>query len=256
MVCEGKIDRISVAAYKIPTDTPEADGTLHWTETTLVVVEAGGAGKTGFGYTYASSAAAALIEGDLARHVLGGDALSPRANWDAMARAVRNNGRQGISAMAISAVDTALWDLKAQLLDISMVDLLGPVRDAIPVYGSGGFTSYSDEQLRRQFSGWVGEGVGAVKMKVGEHPECDLARVRVARQAAGEAQLFVDANGAYDRKQAVRKAREFADLGVVWFEEPVSSDDLAGLRLIRNSVPAPVEIAAGEYGYEQSYFRA
>ena len=179
----------------------------------------------------------------------------PRANWDAMARAVRNNGRQGISAMAISAVDTALWDLKAQLLDISMVDLLGPVRDAIPVYGSGGFTSYSDEQLRRQFSGWVGEGVGAVKMKVGEHPECDLARVRVARQAAGEAQLFVDANGAYDRKQAVRKAREFADLGVVWFEEPVSSDDLAGLLLIRNSVPAPVEIAAGEYGYEQSYFR-
>ncbi len=255
MTRDGAIERIEASAYTVPTDAPEADGTYEWSETTIVVVQAGGSGQTGLGYTYGSPAAAMLIAEGLAKHVVGLDAMSPRAAWDAMQRAVRNNGSRGLGAMAISAVDFALWDLKARLLGTSVVDLLGAVRTATPVYGSGGFTSYSDEQLRRQLGGWVGEGIRSVKMKVGSQPDCDPHRVRTAREAIGGAELFVDANGAYDRKQALRLAQVFAGSGVCWFEEPVSSDDLDGLRLIRNSAPAAMEIAAGEYGYDQSYFR-
>ena len=249
------IDRIRASAFKIPTDAPEADGTYEWSDTTIVLVEVSGCGQSGIGYTYAHAAAATLIVDGLGRHILGQDVFSPRAAWDSMFRAIRNNGRPGLAAMAISAVDCALWDLKARLLEISMLDLLGAVRSAIPVYGSGGFTSYTDDQLRNQLSAWVKSGIPNVKMKVGAHPECDVHRVRAAREAIGDAGLFVDANAAYDRKQAVRKAREFSEFGVCWFEEPVSSDDLEGLRLVRDAAPPPMEIAAGEYGYEQAYFR-
>jgi L-alanine-DL-glutamate epimerase-like enolase superfamily enzyme len=158
--------------------------------------------------------------------------------------------------MAISAVDSALWDLKARLLDLPLVTLLGSAHDRVPVYGSGGFTSYSIARLQEQLGGWADQGIPRVKMKIGTHPEDDLQRVRAAREAIGpEVELFVDANGAYSRKQALAFAEAFAELGVVWFEEPVSSDDLDGLHLLRDRAPAGMEIAAGEYGYELDYFR-
>jgi L-alanine-DL-glutamate epimerase-like enolase superfamily enzyme len=173
-----------------------------------------------------------------------------------MQREVRNAGRPGICAAAISAVDTALWDLKARLLDLPLAGLLGAARESVPIYGSGGFTSYDDDRLRHQLSGWVAEGIGAVKMKIGAQAGDDLRRIEVARDAIGDgAELFVDANGAYQRKQALALAGRVAEMGVTWFEEPVSSDDLEGLRLLRDRVPAPVRIAAGEYGYDGRYFR-
>lgn len=173
-----------------------------------------------------------------------------------MVRAVRNLGRPGIGSMAISAVDTALWDLKAKILDLSLSELLGPARDGIPVYGSGGFTSYSLKTLQEQLTGWVSTGIRQVKMKIGSDPHRDLTRVRAARQAIGpEVGLFVDANGAYTRKQALRFAELFSELDVRWFEEPVSSDDFEGLNLIRNRAPSIMNIAAGEYGYDLYYFR-
>src|SRR6185312_8682979 len=177
--------------------------------------------------------------------------------WWTMAAAVRNVGRRGVAAMAISALDNALWDLKARLLDLPLVKLLGSVREAVPVYGSGGFTSYGDAWLREQLGGWAEAGIAMVKMKVGRDPQRDPERVKVARKAIGdEAQLFVDANGAYARKQALRMARVFAeDYDVRWFEEPVSSDDLEGLRLLRDRAPAGMDITAGEYGYDAGYFR-
>jgi L-alanine-DL-glutamate epimerase-like enolase superfamily enzyme len=169
---------------------------------------------------------------------------------------VRNVGYPGIAAGAISAVDVALWDLKARLLEVPLSSLLGRVRERVRVYGSGGFTSYTDAQLARQLGGWVREGIGAVKMKVGSEPERDPERVRRAREAIGEgAELYVDANGAYERKQALALAEVFSEeADISWFEEPVSSDDLAGLAMLRERVPARVRVAAGEYGYELGYF--
>jgi L-alanine-DL-glutamate epimerase-like enolase superfamily enzyme len=158
--------------------------------------------------------------------------------------------------MAISAVDNALWDLKARLLHLCVADLLGRAHQSIAAYGSGGFTSYSNVELKRQLKGWVDEGMATVKMKIGTDPAADGERVRSAREAIGsDVELFVDANGAYDRKQALAKAAIFADLGVSWFEEPVPSDDLEGLRLIREQGSPGVRIAAGEYGYDSFYFR-
>jgi len=253
---EVTIDSVTVEIYRIPTDFPESDGTLKWDSTTMVLVRATAGGQTGIGHTYADSATGQLIHDTLAKVVEGRDVTAIPACWDAMVRRTRNLGRPGIVSMAISAVDTALWDLKARLLDLPLVTLLGAARDAVPIYGSGGFTSYSDAQLQKQLSGWVEQGIPRVKMKIGRDAQADIHRVRVARQAIGpDAELFVDANGAYSRKQALAQAEQFAEFAVSWFEEPVSSDDLPGLRLIRDRGPAGMEIAAGEYGYDSFYFR-
>jgi L-alanine-DL-glutamate epimerase-like enolase superfamily enzyme len=250
------VERLEVSAFTVPTETPEADGTLTWNETTLVLVRVFACGAIGVGYSFGDIATAYVIDTHLKRTILGGNCLNICGLWSAMVRAIRNLGRPGICSMAISAVDNALWDLKARLLRISVADLLGRAHESIAAYGSGGFTSYSDSQLRRQLSGWIDEGLTRVKMKVGSDPSSDVARVRLAREAIGaEAELFVDANGAYDRKQALAKAQAFAELGVSWFEEPVSSDDLEGLQLLRERAPAGIRIAAGEYGYDSFYFR-
>jgi L-alanine-DL-glutamate epimerase-like enolase superfamily enzyme len=250
------IAAVRARAYRIPTDAPEADGTFAWDATTLVVAEVEAGGETGLGYTYTDASAAALITGPLAAAVEGLDGCDTGAAWSAMVRSVRNVGRAGLAATAISAVDAALWDLKGKLLDAPVARLLGAARKAVPVYGSGGFTTYSDEWLAAQLGGWAEAGLRWVKMKIGSEPERDLARVRAARQALGEGTgLFVDANGAYSRKEALGFAKAFAELSVLWFEEPVSSDDLEGLRLLRDRAPAPIDVAAGEYGYDALYFR-
>lgn len=250
------MERLGVSAFTVPTNTPEADGTLAWHETTLVLVRVFACGAIGVGYSFADIATAHVIDLHLKRAIVGGNCMNISELWSAMAHAIRNLGRPGICSMAISAVDNALWDLKARLLHTSVADLLGRAHPSIAAYGSGGFTSYSDSQLRGQLSGWIDEGLTRVKMKIGSDPSLDVARVRLAREAIGaEAELFVDANGAYDRKQALAKAEAFADLGVTWFEEPVSSDDLEGLRILRGRAPAGMRIAAGEYGYDSFYFR-
>ena len=250
------VETLQVSNYTVPTDAPESDGTLEWNRTSLVLVEVKGAGKCGLGYTYADTATASLIHDTLANVVIQSNALSPPAAYSSMWQRIRNLGRPGICSMAISAVDCALWDLKARLLNLPLVTLLGQVRRGAQVYGSGGFTSYSDRRLAEQLSGWVKAGIPRVKMKIGREPDRDAHRVQIAREAIGPgAELFVDANGAYTRKQALAQAESFARLNVCWFEEPVSSDDLEGLRLLRDRAPAGMDIAAGEYGYDLFYFQ-
>lgn len=251
------IERLDVSAYTVPTDFPESDGTITWDATTLVLVEVSAGGKRSVGYSYADTATARLIDELLKKIVVGQDAMAVPGIWSQMVHAIRNLGRPGICSMAISAVDSSLWDLKARLLDLPLVTLLGQVRERAPVYGSGGFTSYSREQLQQQLGGWAAEGIPRVKMKIGRQPSEDPRRVAQAREAIGpDTELFVDANGAYSRKEALALAHIFAaDAGVTWFEEPVSSDDLEGLHLIRDRVPAGMDVAAGEYGYDLWYFR-
>jgi L-alanine-DL-glutamate epimerase-like enolase superfamily enzyme len=250
-----RIARIEVDAYRIPTDAPEADGTIAWDATTMVLAQVCAGGHSGLGWTYAHAAAGAVIADPLRDVLLNHDADDIPGAWHAMNRSLRNIGRPGVGLMAIGALDVALWDLKARLHGTSVVRLMGRAREAVPVYGSGGFTSYPVERLQRQLAGWVERGMARVKMKVGTHPHEDPARVRAAREAIGTApELMVDANGAYTAKQALALAGCYAQEGVGWFEEPVSSDDLEGLRLLRDRAPAGMAIAAGEYGWDAWYF--
>jgi len=250
------IEMVRARAFNIPTDKPEADGTIAWDSTTLVVVEMSGGGMVGLGYTYSGGSIVNLIKGELSKTIIGLDVFDPQAVWLAMQQAVRNLGREGLAATAISAVDAAIYDLKARLLGLPLVKLLGSYRNSVPIYGSGGFTSYSDAELESQLEGWVADnGCAFVKMKIGTHPEDDPRRVKLAKGAIGDAQLFVDANGAYSVQQSLKLARSFQNQGVAWFEEPVSSDDLAGLSAIRKRIPPGIEIAAGEYAYTVDYVR-
>jgi L-alanine-DL-glutamate epimerase and related enzymes of enolase superfamily len=251
-----RIEKIDVDAFTVPTDFPEADGTISWNSTTLVLARVHGGGRSGLGYTYAQKASAVLISDILAEVVVGRNALDIPAAWLAMVKALRNVGRPGEGLMAIAAVDHALWDLKARLLGVPLVDLWGRARAATPVYGSGGFTSYPLNKLQAQLSGWIEQGIPRVKMKVGSDPESDPVRVRAARESIGPvATLMVDANGAYRRDQALTFAARFAEQDVSWFEEPVSSDDLEGLRFLRDHAPLGMAVAAGEYGWDVWYFR-
>jgi L-alanine-DL-glutamate epimerase-like enolase superfamily enzyme len=251
------VERLDVFARTIPTEEPESDATLDWDSTTIVVVQAHAADAVGLGYTYTHDAAARLIEDTLAPLVRGRDVTDVPALWEELGRRLRNIGRPGIGFMALSAVDIALWDLKARLEDLPLVDLLGAKREAAPVYGSGGFTSYSLDRLRRQLAGWVEDGIPRVKMKVGRSPEEDPQRLEAARGAVGdETELYIDANGAFDREDAVGWAELYAtEWRVTWFEEPVSSADPDGLRLVRERSPESLDVAAGEYGFVPADFR-
>ncbi|HWD06249.1 MAG TPA: enolase C-terminal domain-like protein [Amycolatopsis sp.] len=252
-----RIERVEATAYRVPTPDPEADGTLEWSSTTLVVVRIRAGAADGLGWTYADASCVPLIEGKLAPEVTGRHVLDPAASWSAMQRAVRNLGRVGLVSCALSAVDIAIWDAAARSADLPLARLLGRVHERVDVYGSGGFTSEDDDRLAEQLSEWVhGRGIPRVKIKVGEswgnRMARDLGRVRLARETVGDdAELFVDANGGYSVGQARRIVEPLRDFGVTWFEEPVSSDDLAGLAQLRARGP---DIAAGEYGYDLPYF--
>jgi L-alanine-DL-glutamate epimerase-like enolase superfamily enzyme len=254
---DGSIDGLDVAAATIPTDEPESDGTLAWDSTTIVVVRLRADGAEGLGYTYGNESIATLIRSKLAPVILGSDPTEVPALWERMHVALRNEGHSGHSMMAMSAVDVAAWDLQARLLGVPVVDLLGRARGEVPLYGSGGFTSSSLERLAEQLGGWVERGIPRVKMKVSRHPDRDPERLDVVRKAVGESvELFVDANGALSRKQALEWANRFrAEWDVRWFEEPVASDDVEGLRLVRDRGPAGQDVAAGEYGFTLGEFR-
>ncbi|WP_330241923.1 enolase C-terminal domain-like protein [Streptomyces sp. NBC_00525] len=252
------VDRVETAVYTVPTDAPEGDGTLAWDETTLILVTVGSGRTHGLGYTYGAPATAAAVDQLLAGIVTGRSAWDVPAANEAMSRAVRNAGRPGLVAQALSAVDIALWDLKARLLDLPLTRLLGATVPEVPVYGSGGFTPYDDARQDRQLRDWAQtRGIPRVKIKIGEswgrEERRDLHRIAAARRSIGDtAELYVDANGAYTRKQAIRVARAFEEYGVTWYEEPVSSDDPTGLARIGAATTA--DVAAGEYGYALPHF--
>ncbi len=253
-----RIASLDVIAYTVPTSTPEeSDGTAVWSSTTMVLVEITVGSIHGLGYTYANTATAEFIRASLADIVVGRDIRHHGALHAELTGSVRNMGRDGIAAMAVSAIDNALWDTRAKLAGLPLAAMLGMVRERVPVYGSGGFTSYTIDQLQHQLAGWIGEGIPQVKMKIGRDAGADLGRVAAARKAIGDgAKLFVDANGAYVRKEALRVADSIgAASGVSWFEEPVYHRDFEGLALVRDRAPAIMEISAGEYGYEPQWFR-
>jgi L-alanine-DL-glutamate epimerase-like enolase superfamily enzyme len=249
------IDELTIDVLRLPTAFPrETDGTAEWRDTTMVLVELHAGGTSGLGYSYVDASAATVVKDLLEQHVLGTDAFATTATHIAMVRAVRNHGRQGVAACAIAAVDVALWDLRARLLGVSVAALAGAARTRVPVYASGGFTSTPPQALAREIERYVDAGHRRIKIKIDNREDITRERVTFVRSIAGpDVELMVDANGACTAKQALAIADHLEALGVVYFEEPVSSDDLAGLHLIRERTT--LSVAAGEYGYDVAYFQ-
>lgn len=253
-----QIDRVAARAYRIPTDAPESDGTLTWDSTVLIVVDLDAGSVHGLGWTYADPGCVSLINDKLADAIAGRPLLDVPASWMIMQQELRNVGRPGLASCALSAVDIALWDAAARWLELPLSTLLGRCQDHVAVYGSGGFTSQTDDDLTAQLRHWVVDlELPPVKIKIGQdwgsRIDRDLDRVRLTRETIGRAtELLVDANGGYSIGRAKRVGRRLADFDVTWFEEPVSSDDLAGLELLRRC--CDLDIAAGEYGYDLAYF--
>lgn len=250
MTADGGISACTAAAYTVPTPEQEADGTGRWSATTVVVVRIEAQGREGQGWSYTEAAAAAVVTDVLAPVLAGADPDDLPALRHAMLVRLRNAGVTGIAAAALSAVDVALWDLKARRMDSPLADLLGRARDTAPIYGSGGFVSYDDGTTIAELEHWLDLGAAAVKIKIGEsfggEADRDLARVSLARGVVGGAvQVFVDANGGYSVKRAVRMGHMMRELDVRWFEEPVSSDFPARLAEVRRQTA--VDVAAGEY---------
>lgn len=244
------IDREDVEVYTVDTSSPEADGTLHWDSTTAVVAHLRAGEVSGLGWTSSSSAAAAVIREEIAGVIIGRDPFDVTGAWEAMHRHCRNIGTRGLVMQALSAVDIALWDLKARLRDQPLSEVFGQTRASVPIYGSGGFTTLTDTELAQRVATWQTSGCTAMKIKIGQDWGAeitrDLQRVEQLREFAGSTtELMVDANGGYTVGQARRVGAALDDLGVQWFEEPVSSDDLDGLRAVRDSVHC--DVAAGEY---------
>ncbi len=252
---EIKLKRVTASSYTVPTEKKESDGTLAWDSTTMVIVKAEGGGETGLGYSYTQRSVAQLINEKLAPLVHNENPMDISALWRIMVAECRNYGDSSLVMMAIAAVDNSLWDLKARILGLPLVTLLGAARRSVPIYGSGGFTSYNLQELTEQLSSWKENDIPRMKMKIGRHPDQDPDRVRAARMAIGDhAELYVDANGGYTQKQAMAMSQILSDLGVSWFEEPVQHRDLSGLHFLQQHCPAGIEIAAGEYGFNLDYF--
>lgn len=253
------IDKVTTATYRFPTPEPEADGTLSWQSTTAVTVCLQAGGLTGLGWTYSSPTAAGIVRHHLAGTVHDRPALDIAGGWEAMHRAGRNFGTRGLYLQAMSAVDIAWWDLKARLLEVSLPELFGRCHDSAPIYGSGGFTTLTESQLAEQVQWWRSVGCTAMKIKIGESwgsriPR-DLHRVEQLAQLAGpDVELMVDANGGYTVGQARRVGHALDDLGVSWFEEPVSSDDVTGLATLRDELRC--DVTAGEYASDVYDVRA
>ena len=210
------------------------------------------AGFEGLGVAAGIRANRAVIHDTLEPVILGRDPFATEQLWNEMYWRVRGFGRKGVAFQAISAVDIALWDLKAKAFGVPLYRLLGTAHDAVPVYGSGGWTNYSTEELVAEQQGYVNNGHKRVKMKVGKDfgrsEREDIERVAAVRKALGDdIDIYIDANNGYYAKQAIRLSRVFEEYDIGWFEEPVLADDIEGLAAVSNATNIPV--ATGEHEY-------
>ena len=215
-------------------------------------------GLQGLGLGGGAQAARELIERTLKPRLLGQDPLHIERLWDEMFWAIRGVGRKGLAFCALSAVDIALWDLKAKFFEVPLYRLLGPYTETVPIYGSGGWTHFSVDELIAEQVGYVERGMRSVKMKVGkdfgQSEREDIQRLAAVREAVGDdVELLIDANNGYYAKQAIRMAAEFAPYRVGWFEEPVLADDIEGLAAVARAIDIPV--ATGEHEYTKYGFK-
>ena len=200
----------------------------------------------------------ALVEGSFKELLVGENPLWVEKLWDDLFWCIRGVGRKGLAFCALSAVDIALWDLKAKHFNVPLYQLLGPYTESVPVYGSGGWTHFDLDELVAEQTHYVERGFKAVKMKVGKdfgkREREDIERLAAVRDAVGDdIEIYVDANNGYYAKQAIYMGKAFEEYGVGWFEEPVLADDIDGLAAVAKAIDIPV--ATGEHEYTKYGFK-
>ena len=215
-------------------------------------------GYEGLGICQAAPGTRQVIETALKDVLIGQDPFAIEKLWNDMFWRVRGYGRKGVALCALSGVDIGLWDLKAKALGLPLYRLLGPYAESVPIYGSGGWTNFSQDELVAEMTDYVEQGIKRVKMKVGKDfgrsEREDIQRLAAVRKAVGDdVAIYVDANNGYYAKQAIYMAREFEQFQVGWFEEPVLADDIQGLAEIRRAINIPV--ATGEHEYTKYGFK-
>ena len=220
-------------------------------------------GVEGLGMTYSSPGVKDVVESALMQILIGRDPMDTEKIWDDMLWKVRSYGRKGVALCAISAVDIALWDLKAKFLNLPLYKLLGAYTNSVPVYGSGGWTNLTKSELIQEMTDYVESGIPRVKMKVGKNfGNCereDIERVEAVRDAIGyDIALYIDANNGYRKKQAIYMAKEFEQFQVGWLEEPLIPDDVDGMSEIARSTTIPIasgELEYTKYGFKELIYR-
>lgn len=212
-------------------------------------------GLEGFGVTYhevGGEATKLLIEKNIAPRIIGRDPFETEVIWADMFQYLRGVGRKGLMFCALSAVDIALWDLKGKITNLPLYRLFGGNKKEVPVYGSGGWTSYSDEELVEEMKELVSRGYQMIKFKVGfnggNSPSRDVERVRKVREAVGPGiGIMLDANNCWDAAAGARFANRVKDYDIMFLEEPVFADDIPGLKKFKMSTDLP--LATGEHEY-------
>ncbi|MCH8115744.1 MAG: mandelate racemase/muconate lactonizing enzyme family protein [Chloroflexi bacterium] len=199
-----------------------------------------------------------IIERELKDLFIGEDPFNIEKLWNDMFWRMRNYARKGVALQALSSIDIALWDLKARALGLPLYRLLNPRYESVPVYGSGGWTNMTEEELVEEALGFVERGIPRYKMKVGKDfgnaEREDVQRVAAVRKAVGDdVEIYVDANMGYNVKQAIRMSHKFEDYDVRWFEEPILADNVEGFAQISRATQIP--IATGENEYTRHGFK-
>ena len=248
------ITSVVVHRLAVPLPTPVRTARHDYTHADTVAVEMRtSAGLTGAGYCFAfgarrARALAELVE-DLAEGYVG-KPPAPQARHAEAWKALNFIGHAGLSLLALSALDTACWDLAARAANLPLFRFLGGDRTRVPTYASSGlWLDYSVDALEREAETFIRQGHRAMKMRVGRtDPEEDIERVRVLRDAlGGEAALLADVNQGWDEATAIRVGRRLETHGLYWLEEPLPYDDLAGCA--RVAAALDMRIATGETDY-------
>lgn len=254
--------RTRVLRYNYPPglEISDARHTLTYREAVLVEVE-GEDGQVGLGEAITIGgppiSTLTVIRDELAPRLTGRDPLDRERLWHDMYYGSFQHGRKGLLVVALSALDTAIWDLCARSLGIPLYQFIGGYHNRVPAYASGGVyvEGKGIDELVEEVFGYVTQGFKAVKIKVGRPPlREDIKRVKAVREAIGpNVLLMVDANRAYNHWEALQMGRELEKLNVRFFEEPLPADDLDGYRELGRKLD--LTLAAGENEYTQFGFR-
>jgi L-alanine-DL-glutamate epimerase-like enolase superfamily enzyme len=253
-----KISAVETFLLRVPTRKPIA---LDFPHQVLVCARVfTDEGVEGLGYTLVFGGAGAeavqvYLETRLVPIVSGQDPLFIERLWEQMFRADRGIKRQGIAAYALSALDIALWDIAGKVAGQPLYKLWGAVTDRAPAYGSGGWGSYSIEDLVREAEGYAARGCRYYKMKIhAADPNVNRDRVAAVKRALGDdVRLMVDVNQKLGVLDNIRQARLLEDFDLVWYEEPVLADDISACAEVAAAIRMPV--ATGENNYTRLEFR-